>query len=170
MTDVAQTNYPLLIIALLIGLAVGFWLFRAARRPRRSDRSPTDAPPAVPAPACEDGRGVGGEIAAATKDVAGEILGVEAHPEIPAATGPADNLQLLKGVGPKLASQLNQAGIIRFDQLAGMGETEIALLDARMGAFAGRLQRDRIVEQACYLARGDKDGFESRFGKLGGGG
>ena len=27
-------------------------------------------------------------------------------------------------------------------------------------------QRDRVVEQADYLARGDRDGFEERFGRL----
>jgi predicted flap endonuclease-1-like 5' DNA nuclease len=37
-----------------------------------------------------------------------------------------------------------------------------------MGPFAGRLARDRIAEQADYLARGDIDGFEDKFGKLGG--
>jgi predicted flap endonuclease-1-like 5' DNA nuclease len=73
----------------------------------------------------------------------------------------------MKGVGPKLAAQLNQNGITRFDQLAGLSENEIAMLDERMGPFRGRLQRDRLVEQACFLARGDTDGFEAIFGKLG---
>ena len=36
-----------------------------------------------------------------------------------------------------------------------------------MGAFEGRIARDRLVEQAGYLARGDTDGFEAKFGKLG---
>jgi hypothetical protein len=38
-----------------------------------------------------------------------------------------------------------------------------------MGAFRGRLERDRVVEQACFLARNDRDGYEAIFGKLGGG-
>ena len=97
-------------------------------------------------------------------------MGVEAHAEIPGASGPPNDLQMLKGVGPRLARQLNEAGVTRFDQLAGFGENEIALLDSRMGAFAGRIARDRLVEQACYLARDDKDGFEAKFGKLGSGG
>ena len=74
----------------------------------------------------------------------------------------------MKGVGPKMAAQLNEFGITRFDQLAGLTETEVALLDKRMGAFEGRIARDRVVEQARYLERGDKDGFEATFGKLGG--
>jgi hypothetical protein len=36
-----------------------------------------------------------------------------------------------------------------------------------MGAFRGRIERDRVVEQARYLARGDRDGYEATFGKLG---
>ena len=39
-------------------------------------------------------------------------------------------------------------------------------LDERLGAFKGRLTRDRIVEQADYLSRDDVDGYEQRFGKL----
>jgi len=44
--------------------------------------------------------------------------------------------------------------------------TEIERIDNQLGAFSGRLTRDRIVEQADYLARGDIDGYEQRFGKL----
>jgi predicted flap endonuclease-1-like 5' DNA nuclease len=75
---------------------------------------------------------------------------------------------MLKGVGPKLAQKLNENGIIRFDQLAGLGTNEVAMLEEKLGPFRGRLSRDRVVEQASYLARGDTEGFEARFGKLGG--
>ncbi len=121
------------------------------------------------APAGEEGRAVTDEGAAAARDVAGEILGVDQHLNIPPADGPPDNLQTLKGVGPKLASQLHAAGITRFEQIAGLSPTEAAALDAKMGAFRGRIERDRIVEQACFLARGDRDGYEAIFGKLGSG-
>jgi len=116
-----------------------------------------------------EGNALGDEYSAATRDVAGEILGVDAHVTIPGADGPPDNLQTMKGVGPKLAAQLNQAGVTRFDQLAALSPNEIAYLDERMGAFQGRIARDRLVEQAHYLARGDTDGFEATFGRLGGG-
>jgi predicted flap endonuclease-1-like 5' DNA nuclease len=120
-------------------------------------------------PAGPEGRAVTDEGAAAARDVAGQILGVDEHLNIPPADGPPDNLQTLKGVGPKLASQLNASGIIRFEQLAGLSPNELAALDAKMGAFRGRLERDRVVEQACFLARNDRDGYEAIFGKLGGG-
>lgn len=160
MWTVAQDNLILLVAALLIGLAVAFWAFRrkGTSASLTSDRR-TDGP---------EGNGLQDEFAAATQDVAGEILGVDAHPNIPGPSGPPDNLRLLKGVGPKLAAQLNEFGITRFDQLAGLTENEVALLDRRMGAFEGRIARDRLVEQACYLERGDTDGFEAKFGKLGG--
>ena len=152
MWNVAQNNLILLVVALLIGLAIALWIFRG-----RSGS--TDGP---------EGNALPDEFAAATQDVAGEILGVDAHPKIPGPSGPPDNLQRLKGVGPKLAAQLNEFGITRFDQLAGLTDTEVALLDRRMGAFEGRIARDRLVEQACYLERRDIDGFEAKFGKLGG--
>ncbi|HEX2762841.1 MAG TPA: hypothetical protein VHM92_03205 [Allosphingosinicella sp.] len=163
MTDFVQNNYLLVAIALIVGLAIAFSLFRGRRslakdaRPRRDLRR--DGP---------EGNALHDEYSAATRDVAGEILGIDAHPNIPGPSGPPDDLRMLKGVGPKLAAQLNENGVTRFDQLARLSANEVALLDSRMGAFQGRIARDRLVEQACYLERGDKDGFEARFGKLGG--
>ena len=49
-----------------------------------------------------------------------------------------------------------------------MNATEAAHLDERMGPFQGRLARDRVIEQADLLARGDIETFEETFGKLGG--
>lgn len=172
MGTVADYNLIALVIALLIGLVIAFWAFR---RGRGGPAAPTETMAPPPAPTertarsidLAEGAGVGDEAAAATKDVAGEILGVEAHPVAAGPSGPPDNLQTLKGVGPKLAAQLNANGITRFDQLAGLSENEVAMLDERMGAFRGRIARDRLVEQACFLARGDTDGFEATFGKLG---
>jgi predicted flap endonuclease-1-like 5' DNA nuclease len=173
MASLAQYNLVIIVVALLVGLIVAFWAFR-----RRGDATPPAeekvAPPRpVPPlrtsrPQDVEGNGLQDEFAAAAKDVAGEILGVDAHPTLPGPEGPPDNLQMLKGVGPKLATQLNENGITRFDQLARLGENEVTMLDDRMGAFRGRIARDRLVEQACYLAEGDTDGFEAKFGRLGG--
>ncbi|HEY0112538.1 MAG TPA: hypothetical protein VGB59_05230 [Allosphingosinicella sp.] len=169
MSTVAEYNLILIGIAVLIGFAVAFWVFRAARRSEaQSDR--IEAEPSAAAPRRMDGpegNAVPDGMAAAAKDVAGQMLGVDAHPDIPGPSGPPDDLRTMKGVGPKLAAQLNENGIVRFDQLAGLSPTEVERLDERMGAFRGRIARDRLVEQACYLARGDKEGFEAVFGKLG---
>ena len=107
------------------------------------------APPAAPKP---QGAGVADEVATAATDVAGEVLGVDV---VRAPAGPADDLRKLKGVGPKFVARLNELGIIRFDQLAGLNANEVAHLDERMGPFQGRLAKDRIIEQADLLARRD---------------
>ena len=153
-----DTNTILIIAGALAALVILLMLL--ARRGGGTD---------AVAPAGEEGRAVTDEGAAAARDVAGQILGVDEHLNIPPADGPPDNLQTLKGVGPKLASQLHAAGITRFEQIAGLSPTEAATLDAKMGAFRGRLERDRVVEQARFLARGDRDGYEAIFGKLGSG-
>jgi predicted flap endonuclease-1-like 5' DNA nuclease len=171
MLTVAQANIVPIIIALLVGLVAGWWALRhLTRRPAAGGETKAAPPQSAPA-ARRDGREgnrLQDEVAAATADVAGEIIGIRAHAELPGASGPPNDLQMLKGVGPRLATQLNEAGITRFDQLAGLSANEVALLDSRMGAFQGRVERDRLVEQACYLAQGDRDGFEAKFGKLGG--
>ena len=79
-----------------------------------------------------------------------------------------DDLQLLKGVGPKLVVLLNGLGVTSFQQIADWTDADIARVDAQLGAFQGRIARDNIVDQAAYLARGDKAGFEAKYGALGG--
>lgn len=86
----------------------------------------------------------------------------------PAPAAKADNLQLLKGVGPKLVVLLNGLGVASFQQIADWTDADIARVDAQLGAFQGRIARDNIVDQADYLARGDKAGFEAKYGALGG--
>jgi predicted flap endonuclease-1-like 5' DNA nuclease len=168
MATLAQYNLFIIVVAALLGLVVAFWVFRrASGRPAEPPVEGRPAPRAVSRDGPE-GNAVADEFSAASRDVAGEILGVDAHPVIPGPSGPPDDLQRLKGVGPKLVAQLNAAGITRYDQLARLTSNEVAMLDARMGAFSGRIARDRLVEQACYLERGDTDGFEAVFGKLGG--
>jgi predicted flap endonuclease-1-like 5' DNA nuclease len=170
MATLAEYHIVIIAIAAVIGLIVAFWAFR-----RVSGPAETRTPTLTERPATRtfsrdgpEGNAVTDEFAAATRDIAGEMLGVDAHPVVPGPSGPPDDLRQLKGVGPKLAAQLNEIGITRYDQLARLNPDEIARLDARMGAFRGRLERDRLVEQAAYLERGDTEGFEAQFGKLGG--
>src|SRR3990170_5076831 len=164
MADVWNAYWPVVLIAVLIGLITGYLLLRPRQRVKLTDNVPVR--PHMAAKRDGEGKGLSDEIAAATSDVAGQMLGSHVHRHLPGASGPPDNLEQLKGVGPKLAMMLNGMGIIRFDQLARMSEAEIERIDATLGAFRGRLARDKIVTQADYLARGDIDGFEQRFGKL----
>ena len=167
-----DTSTIFIVVAVLAVLILAFLLVRPRRQ--RIEREPTSAgEPYVasrnrPYMKAQEGDWVTDEVAAATTDVAGEVLGIDAHRELAGAAQPADDLHRLKGVGPKFSARLNQLGITTFAQLATLSETELAMLDEKMGPFRGRLVRDRVAEQADYLARGDTDGFEERFGKLGG--
>lgn len=189
-----DTTTVLIIVAVLAAALILWLVLRSGRAPERVERrpegetpyvarqdrpyvKPTPAAPAEPAPVAEpaprrrdgpEGNSLADEYSAAATDVAGDVLGVAAHAELPGGTAPPDDLTLLKGVGPKFAARLNELGISRFDQIAAISENEVAILDDKLGPFKGRLARDRIVEQAGYLARGDREGFEERFGKLGG--
>ena len=166
-----DTTTLIVIVAVLAVLIAGFLLMRPRRQ--RIEREPGKAEPYAasverPYVRVREGDGVADEVAAAATDVAGDVLSVEAHRELAGGeAGPADDLRLLKGVGPKFAARLNELGVTRYAQLAAFGDTELARLDDRLGPFRGRLARDRVAEQADYLARGDTGGFEERFGKLG---
>jgi predicted flap endonuclease-1-like 5' DNA nuclease len=169
-----DTTIIAVIVAVLAVLILAFLVMRPrAQRVETRREEPTgyvaskERPYVKPPPS--EGSGFSGEVAAATTDVAGEVLSVDAHRALSGeAVGPADDLQRLKGVGPKFAARLNELGITRYAQLAEMSSNELGMLDERLGPFRGRLARDRVAEQADYLARGDTDGFEAKFGALGG--
>jgi predicted flap endonuclease-1-like 5' DNA nuclease len=160
-------NLPLVAVAFAIALIVAFIVFRPRQRVRLTQDQAGRRPHMAHTPhRGNEGKGIASEAAAAATDVAGEILHVAAHDHLPGASGPPDDLAMLKGVGPKFAVLLNARGIIRFDQWARLTPGEVERLDTVLGPFRGRLTRDRIIEQSDYLARGDRDGFEQRFGKL----
>lgn len=77
----------------------------------------------------------------------------------------ADNLKLIKGVGPKLEKLLNDMGFFHFDQIAKWGEDELAWVDRNLEGFKGRASRDDWVEQATRLARGEETEFSARAKK-----
>ena len=159
-----QIYWPVFLVGLIIGLIACYLIFRPKQNVRLTDSVPLR--PHMNAATRHEGRGVTDEAAAAASDVAGSIIGAQVHAELPGAGGPPDDLIKLKGVGPKLAEILNQRGIKRFDQIAKLSPAQVEALDESLGAFRGRFARDRIVEQADYLARGDIDGYQARFGNL----
>jgi len=152
------------VIVVLVALVLAFILLRPRQRVQLTDSAPVRPHMAMRSPS--EGRGIVGEAAAATSDVAGAIFRAPVHQELDGEKRPHDDLCRLKGVGPKFAEALQSVGFTSYEQIAHLNPTEVERLDARLGTFAGRIARDRIVEQADYLARGDTDGFEQKFGKL----
>ena len=78
-----------------------------------------------------------------------------------------DNLELLKGVGPKLNTMLKGLGVSSFEQVANWSAADIREIDSKLGAFAGRISRDNWIDQAKLLVKGDVAGFEKKYGALG---
>lgn len=160
-----QEYWPIILVGLVAGIIVGYLVFRPKQSVRLTDSVPV-RPHMTHSTAAGEGKKITDEAAAAAGDVAGQMLNAKVHQELPGASGPPDDLLKLKGVGPKLAAILNDRGITRFDQITKLSASQIEALDASLGAFRGRFERDRIQEQADYLARGDVDGYEVKFGKL----
>jgi len=152
------------LIVVVVALVLAFIVLRPKQRVQLTDTAPTRPHMAYAKP--PEGRGIVGEAAAATSDVTGAIFRAPVHSTLDGEGKPGDDLCRLKGVGPKFADALQAAGFRRFEQLANLTPTEVERLDTQLGAFRGRIARDRVIEQADYLARNDIDGFEQRFGKL----
>lgn len=96
-----------------------------------------------------------------------------AKPKTAAAPKPApkpiipDNLELLKGVGPKVTALLKDMGVTSFEQVANWTSADVAEIDSKLGVFAGRISRDNWVDQAKLLSAGDVAAFEKKYGALG---
>lgn len=185
------TAYLPLIVIALVALAVLVWIIsRTSRRARVTDE---DGAPGIFRDVLDEGaapaarnqalidapRGIEiiqGDLSAIAnaQATAAAPLGTddEAGPApepapTPAASGPADDLTRIKGLGPKLAALLGEFGIITFAQIAAWTPGEIERIDAKLGRFSGRIVRDKWVEQAVLLAAGDESGFTARFGNNG---
>ena len=154
----------LIILAVVVIALLAFLLLRPRQSVKLTENTPLRPHMINPKPEAE-GRGLAGEAAAATSDVAGEILSARVHQAL-AGNETRDEFARMKGVGPKFADALHALGYSRYDQLARLTPAELERIDAQLGPFKGRLQRDRVIEQADYLSRGDTEGFENRFGKL----
>ncbi|MBS0574255.1 MAG: NADH-quinone oxidoreductase subunit NuoE [Proteobacteria bacterium] len=71
----------------------------------------------------------------------------------PRKTG-ADDLKIIKGIGPKLEALLHSLGFFHFDQIAGWTGAELAWVDENLEGFKGRAVREDWVGQARALAQG----------------
>ncbi len=121
--------------------------------------APSVAPAAAPAPSAP--------VQPAPPPIAEPTPASAAPAATPAPTAFADGpVTQLKGLGPKVAARLAEAGVTTIGQIAALDDAQAQALDAQLGTFAGRMARDRWVDQARLLAAGDRAGFEAVFGKL----
>jgi predicted flap endonuclease-1-like 5' DNA nuclease len=192
----------LLLLALVIGAAIG-WLLKCARDAAaqearsaadavrmadlRRDRDAAEtalAEAKVADPAVDDGklaelqsaldecRANAASLAAERDTAKAALTAAEAKPTVAVASSPAaavattalavsvlssapsDDLKQIFGIGPKLEGLLNEAGILRFEQIANLTPDQITDLDDILN-FKRRIERDDWVGQAKRFASGE---------------
>jgi poly(3-hydroxybutyrate) depolymerase len=135
--------------------------FRAEIAPRIRDFILSNEPRSektAPAPAKRPEETAGVAAAEAVGPIAPLVKGATKAADAPKAPVEAaspqaeevDDLTRIVGVGPKLQSVLNEAGIYRLSQIARLTPSEVASLDGKI-APAGRVTREKWVEQAIRL-------------------
>lgn len=175
-TGVALVLYEFpLIAALFVGalvagvaalaLAIG-WRAPADRPMAAPSAKPAPAPKAAAAPAPAAAAPAAAPAVAAPAAVA-PVASASAEASKPqmltaARGGVADDLKMIKGVGPKLEKTLHAMGIFHFDQIAAWGPAEQAWVDDNLEGFKGRATRDDWVGQATTLAAGGTTDFAAK--------
>ena len=159
MIELLEAYWPAIVIALVIGLVIAWYIFHASRRTRVTGTS-KDVLDEGAAPAERNKALIDSAPAATPMQPAAAV-----PPTAAQATG-GDDLTRIKGVGPKLAALLREQGVTGFAQIAAWTDDDIDRIDPTLGRFEGRIRRDDWVGQARLLAAGDESGFASRYGKI----
>jgi predicted flap endonuclease-1-like 5' DNA nuclease len=137
-----------------------------------ADSRPVDPRPADPQPAdhtslSDEPIPAAAPLDASPATLAGDLPGPDLVKRDAATPVSADApVTTLKGLGPKVAARLSELGVTTVGQIAALTDAEAEALDAELGAFRGRMSRDRWIEQARLLSAGDRTGFEAAFGRL----
>ena len=193
MPELLQENVILLVLALVIGIAVAWWVLVANRKTTvereevseeessaaKRNQALIDAAPAaakdetVLPPQTPDAIGGVGVAVAAGSAPEGELQAAVAPAPQQAPTSAAeetpaggDDLGRIKGVGPKLVAKLHELGVVSYAEIAGWSEEDIDRIDVQLGRFSGRIRRDNWVEQARLLESGDAAAYAAKFGNL----
>jgi predicted flap endonuclease-1-like 5' DNA nuclease len=145
----------LLVVALVVGVVVG-WILRRVLYDTRVEGLEVRAAAAehrMMLVAAELARiratagGPGG-------DTADEATALGAVAEIAARTAgthpaPSDDLTVVRGIGPAIERTLKGMGITSLHQIASLTPADVATVTAALGAFPGRIERDRWMESAA---------------------
>lgn len=186
-----SANILWLLLPLLLGVLTGYWawrgrgsIFTPARVPTR--RAPVSTEREGPRPASGSSSAVEVPVVGTPPDVsldlavatfaepANELAPADVppmkEPEPEPASAPVvpaeipTDLTMIRGIGPALASTLHSLGVTRLDQIAIWSPEESARVDQKLGSFAGRMRREKWIEQARLLTKGDHAAFVTRFG------
>ncbi|WP_306253972.1 DUF2853 family protein [Parvularcula sp. IMCC14364] len=153
-------QWILLLLAFLLGLLIGWWIWY--RRERETVTEVQSEPQTIVAAAALPEQ----EIAAEPVALADVPTMQETRPRLydTASDGPADDLKKISGIGPKLEGLLNDTGVYYFRQIRDWTPAEVAWIDSKL-QFPGRIERDKWQAQAAILADGGDTDFASRYAK-----
>ncbi|RWC15219.1 proton-conducting membrane transporter [Mesorhizobium sp.] len=122
---------------------------------------PAAAKPASAKPAAT--RSAAAPKPAAPKAAAPKAAAKKAAPaSTKAATGKADNLRRLIGIGPVNEKLLKGLGVTSYAQIAAWTAADVKRIEDVLN-FDGRIAREQWIEQAKLLAAGDEKEFARRF-------
>jgi hypothetical protein len=79
----------------------------------------------------------------------------------------ADNLEIIEGIGPKVAKVLNAAGILSFDDLVHASPEKVT--ETLKAAKLTMMDPAGWIEQATLAAKGDMDGLKKMQDAMKGG-
>lgn len=108
------------------------------------------------------GRG-GGEVSGVVGAAIGSHEGNPAE-NLPAKAkfGEQDDLKRIDGIGPKLEALLNALGVYYFWQIAQWTDEDVRRVDAKLGSFRGRIERDGWIAQATEMNTKSESGILSQ--------
>lgn len=129
---------------------------KAAAKPAAKPAAKAAAKPAAQADAKPAAKPAAAKAKAAAPSAADSAPQAPAKPTTLSAPrgGKADDLKLIKGVGPKMEALLHKLGFYHFDQMAAWTAKDVAWVDENLEDFKGRATREDWVQQAKDLAAG----------------
>ncbi|WP_415184143.1 NADH-quinone oxidoreductase subunit E [Phaeovulum sp.] len=147
------------------------WLGKLGKAAPSRSATPNEAKPAMGKPADDTGITVQEAREKSTGVPVSKVepakMGTKPAVLSVARDGKADDLKLIKGVGPKLETLLHSLGFYHYDQIAAWTAEELAWVDDNLEGFKGRASRDEWVAQAKLLASGAQTEFSARATKDG---
>lgn len=162
MPSFTTSQWAILFLVLLLGWLLGLISRAGGKKWRQAYEAERDA-------RIEDRREHAAELEAANA----RIVDLErVRPAAAAAAAPTaatldlrkDDLARIRGIGAAGERRLNDEGIYRYADIAGMSPADEAALERRMGAEDGYIEQEQWRDQAALLAAGDTAEHGRRFG------
>lgn len=133
----------------------------APKAPAPKAKAPTKRAAAAPAKKAKASSPMEKALSTAKKSAPAKGEGQRPEALKSARGGKADDLKLIKGIGPKLEKLCNKLGFYHFDQIAAWKSSEVKWVDSNLEGFKGRVTRDDWVAQAKILAKGGETEFSA---------